>query len=153
MMIHEITEKVGRRKRGKRIGRGPSSAKGKTAGRGHKGARSRSGWSGSVPPGFEGGQMPFFRRVPKRGFSNARFTQRYAVVNVKALDARFGEGAEVDFDALRRSGLVGSSRLPVKVLGDGELNKPLTVKAAVFSRKAREKIEGAGGRCEGVAEK
>jgi len=147
MMIHEITAKAGRHKRRKRIGRGPSSGHGKTSGRGHKGAGSRSGWSGSTPPGFEGGQMPFFRRIPKRGFSNARFRTRYAVVNVRFLEARFESGAEVNPEMMAKVGLIAEARTPVKILGEGPLNRKLEVWASKFSASAREKIEQAGGTC------
>lgn len=148
MMIHEITEKVGRHKRKKRVGRGPSSGKGKTAGRGHKGAASRSGWNGSQPPGFEGGQLPYFRRIPKRGFNNAAFRTRYHVVNVKLLESRFEEGAEVTPDTMRGRGLIDDTSMPVKILGEGELSKKLSVSAAKFSEGARQKIERAGGSCQ-----
>src|SRR5690606_18269575 len=104
MMIHEITEKVGKKKHKKRIGRGPGSGHGKTSGRGHKGAGSRSGWSGSIRASREGGQMSWFRRLPKRGFSNFNFQTIYAVVNVGALDARFDDGAEVNPDMLVKAG-------------------------------------------------
>lgn len=147
MMIHEITKQVGRHKRRKRIGRGPASGHGKTSGRGHKGARSRSGWNGSQPPGYEGGQMPYFRRIPKRGFSNARYATRYNVVNVRALESRFGEGEQVDFDRLKKAGLISHKNMGVKILGQGALNRNLTVSAEKFSKSAREKIEKAGGSC------
>ena len=144
MMIHEITQLVGRHKRRKRVGRGPGSGDGKTAGRGHNGARSRSGFSTQV--GREGGQMPLYRRVPKRGFSNARFRgPAFAIVNVRALDARFDDGAEVTPAALAAAGLIGSERQPVKVLGAGETSKKLRVTATAFSQTAKEKIEKAGG--------
>ena len=148
MMIHEVTALVGKHKRRKRIGRGPGSGHGKTAGRGHKGAKSRAGWSGSVPPGYEGGQMPYFRRIPKRGFSNARFRDDYSIVNVKALEARFDDGAEVNPEALAHAGLIRSAKDPVKILGEGELSKKLTVTATKFSGAAKEKIQNAGGSCQ-----
>lgn len=143
MMIHEITVKVGRHKKRKRVGRGIGSGKGKTCGRGHKGAGSRAGFSRR--PGFEGGQMPLFRRVPKRGFSNAQFRKVFQVLNIKALEARFDDGAEVTPDSLKQVGLVSDSRIPVKILGEGELTKKLTVKAAAFSESARQKITDRGG--------
>ena len=144
MMIHEITQLVGRHKRRKRIGRGPGSGDGKTAGRGHKGAHSRSGFSTQV--GREGGQMPLYRRVPKRGFSNARFRgPAFAIVNVRVLDARFEDGAEVTPASLAAAGLIGNARQPVKVLGAGETSKKLRVTATAFSQTAKEKIEKAGG--------
>lgn len=147
MMIHEITKLVGRNKQRKRVGRGPGSGRGKTAGRGHKGAGSRSGFSGSLPPNYEGGQMPYFRRIPKRGFNNAAFRKEYAIVNVQALEARFDDGAEVNADMLAKVGLVRDPRQAVKILGEGEISKKLTVTAARFSSSAREKIEKAGGTC------
>lgn len=147
MMIHEITKLVGRNKQRRRVGRGPGSGRGKTAGRGHKGAGSRSGYGGSMPEGYEGGQMPYFRRIPKRGFNNAAFRKEYAIVNVQALGARFDDGAEVNADMLAKVGLVRDPSQPVKVLGEGELNKKLTVTAARFSGSARQKIEQAGGTC------
>ncbi|MEX0885865.1 MAG: 50S ribosomal protein L15 [Phycisphaeraceae bacterium] len=144
MMIHEITVHVGRHKRRKRVGRGPGSGTGKTAGRGSNGARSRSGFSTQV--GREGGQMPLYRRVPKRGFSNTRFRgPAFAIVNIRALDARFEDHAEVTPETLVAAGLVGSTRQPVKVLGAGETKKKLKVTAAAFSQTAQDKITQAGG--------
>ncbi|MBI1337144.1 MAG: 50S ribosomal protein L15 [Phycisphaera sp.] len=145
MMIHEITEKVGKKKHKKRIGRGIGSGHGKTSGRGTKGAGSRSGWTGSIRASREGGQMPLFRRVPKRGFSNFNFRTEYMVVNLKALDARFEDGAEVNAEMLVKVGLVPDTTMPIKVLGEGELKKKLTVTAAAFSASAKDKIEKAGG--------
>jgi len=144
-MIHEITKLVGKHKRKTRIGRGPGSGKGKTSGRGHKGAGSRSGFSGSIHPLYEGGQMPYFRRIPKRGFNNANFRNDYACINIKVLEANFDDGATVDVKALAEKNLVGKANLPLKILGEGELTKKLTVKAAKFSASAKEKIEKAGG--------
>lgn len=143
MMIHEITEKVGRYKARKRVGRGESSGAGKTSGRGHKGAGQRSGTS--YRPYFEGGQMPFTRRIPKRGFSNAAFRREFHVVNLKAIDQRFDDGAEVDAAALVKAGLIRDTKLPVKVLGEGELSKKLNITAAKFSASAKSKIEASGG--------
>ncbi|MHC4808851.1 MAG: 50S ribosomal protein L15 [Planctomycetota bacterium] len=148
MMIHEITEKVGRYKARKRVGRGRASGVGKTSGRGHKGAGQRSG--NSYRPYFEGGQMPFVRRIPKRGFTNHDFRTIYAIVNVKALEQRFDDGASIDAEALVKIGLIRNTKLPVKVLGEGELSKRFTVTAAKFSGSARAKIEKAGGTCEEV---
>lgn len=145
MMIHEITPTAGSHKKRKRIGRGPGSGHGKTAGRGHKGAGSRSGATGSIRASREGGQMAWFRRIPKRGFSNAQFTTLYAVVNVGALDARFDSGAEVNPEMLVKAGLIRDTKLPVKVLGSGETTKKLQVTAAAFSKSAAEKIANAGG--------
>ncbi len=144
-MIHEITAQVGAHKRRKRIGRGPGSGTGKTAGRGHKGAKSRSGWSGSVHPLYEGGQMPYFRRIPKRGFSNVQFATNWAIVNIKTLEARFADGDSVDAAVLARLHLIPNDRMPLKVLGEGELTKKLNVSAGRFSAAAKAKIEGAGG--------
>jgi len=143
MMIHEVTEQAGANKRRKRVGRGPGSGTGKTCGRGHKGARSRSGFARKA--GHEGGQMPLFRRIPKRGFTNARFRKEFAVVNLKALEANFDAGAEVNPEMLAKVGLIGEATKPLKVLGEGELTKPLNVTATAFSASAREKIEKAGG--------
>lgn len=141
MMIHEITEKVGRHKQRKRIGRGIGSGHGKTAGRGHKGYGSRSGNSNA----HEGGAIPMWKRFPKRGFSNVEFMTRYAIVNLKALDARFGDGEEVNAESLVKLGLIRDTKLPVKVLGEGEITKKLTVTAAKFSKSASDKITAAGG--------
>lgn len=145
MMIHEITPQVGGHKKRKRVGRGIGSGHGKTCGRGHKGAGSRSGATGSLRSSREGGQMPFFRRFAKRGFSNVQFATEYAVVNVRALDARFEDGAEVNPDMLVKVGLIRDTSLPVKVLGTGETRKKLQVTAAAFSKGAQEKITQAGG--------
>lgn len=130
----------------KRKGRGPGSGLGKTAGRGHKGHKARAG--GTTPPGFEGGQMPLQRRLPKRGFHNP-FRVEYEVVNVRDL-ARV-EGEEANPETLRGAGLVRRGDRPVKVLGAGELERKLVVRAHAFSASAREKIEKAGGRAEGIA--
>ncbi|MBI1372891.1 MAG: 50S ribosomal protein L15 [Phycisphaera sp.] len=147
MMIHEITEKVGKHKKRKRIGRGPGSGTGKTAARGHKGAGSRSGWSGSQNPGFEGGQMPYFRRIPKRGFNNARFAKNFAIINLHSIEERFDSGAEVNPEMLVKVGLLPDTNTPVKILGSGELTKKVSVAAHKFSESARTKIEQAGGAC------
>lgn len=141
MKLHDLKPAPGSTKTRKRVGRGPGSGNGKTAGRGHKGQRSRAGFSQRI--GFEGGQMPLIRRVPKRGFTNI-FRQEFAVVNVRDL-ADF-EG-EVTPEALVSHGLARKG-MPVKVLGDGELSAKLTVKAHKFSQSARQKIEAAGGSCE-----
>ena len=142
MDLRELRPAKGTKHAKKRVGRGPGSGTGKTSGRGHKGQGSRSG--GGVRPGFEGGQMPLTRRVPKRGFHNP-FRTRYTPVNLDGLGL-FEAGQEVSPDLLREKGLLG--RGLVKILGRGELDKPLTVKAHGFSRSAREKIEAAGGRVE-----
>ena len=132
----------------KRVGRGPGSGNGKTAGRGHKGAQSRSGYS--FKRGFEGGQMPLHRRLPKRGFNNV-FRTEYAVINLDQLEARFDAGATVTPDELRAAGLIRGRRLPIKVLGRGEVTKALMVQAHKFSGKAAEKLSAAGGKAEAIA--
>ena len=144
MKLYELSPAAGSAKEVKRIGRGHGSGNGKTAGKGHKGQNARSG--GGVRPGFEGGQMPMTRRIPKRGFNNL-FATKYSVVNVSDLE-RFVDGTVVDTDLLRASGLVKKVNDGVKILGNGELTKNLTVKAAAFSASAKEKIEKAGGKAE-----
>jgi len=145
MMIHQITAIAGKHKRRKRLGRGAGSGLGKTSGKGHKGQLSRPG---SKPPFTkEGGQMPLFRRIPKRGFNNANFTQRYSIVNVSQL-ADFEEGTRVDPGILCQAGLIRNTKLKVKILGDGELNRRLNVVAHKFSRSAHQKITSAGGTAE-----
>ena len=129
-------------KKSRRIGRGIGSGSGKTSGRGHKGWGARSG--SSRRPGYEGGQMPIYRRVPKRGFTNARFRVEYTEINVDRLDA-FEDGGEVDLAAIKSLGLVGVSSPLLKVLGNGSISKKLTVRAQAFSKSAKEKIEAAGG--------
>jgi large subunit ribosomal protein L15 len=151
MMIHEITPKVGKYKNRKRLGRGIGSGHGKTSGRGTKGAGSRSGWSGSIRASREGGQTPFFTRFAKRGFNNANFTVRYAVVNVKALDTHFADGAEVNPELLVKAGLIRDTKMPVKILGNGDISKKLVVSAAAFTAGAKDKIEKAGGTATVVA--
>ena len=141
MELSNLKPKKGARHAKKRLGRGPGSGHGKTSGRGEKGQKSRSGYSGKR--GFEGGQMPLHRRLPKRGFTNI-FKTEYAVVNVSDLE-RFDNGASVDEAMLRQAGLVKGSHDGVKVLGDGELSKKLTVSATKFSKSAKEIIEKAGG--------
>lgn len=141
MKLHDLSPAPGSRRPRKRIGRGPGSGTGKTAGRGHKGQRSRSGFSQRL--GFEGGQMPLIRRVPKRGFTNL-FRVTYTAINLRQLESFDGE---VTVEALVEKGLVRPGDR-VKVLADGEIGKALTIKAHKFSRAAREKIEAAGGSCE-----
>ena len=143
MMIHEITEKVGKYKTRKRIGRGHGSGAGKTSGRGHKGARSRSGFSRR--PAFEGGQMQYFRRIPKRGFSNAEFKTIYHIVNIASLVDRFKKGATVDATTLVEAGLIRNFKNPVKILGQGDIDIALNITADKFSASAVTKIEAAGG--------
>jgi len=143
MMIHDITAKVGAHKKRTRVGRGEGSGKGGTSGRGHKGAKSRAGWSSR--PGYQGGSTPIARRFPKRGLSNAGFRALFHEVNVQALEKHFASGATVDAKALVEKGLIRDAKLPVKVLGTGDLTKKLTVNAAKFSASAKTKIEKAGG--------
>ena len=144
MKLHELSPVEGATKAPKRIGRGHGSGNGKTAGKGHKGQKARAGHG--MRPGFEGGQMPLQRRVPKRGFNNI-FAKEYAIVNVSALEV-FDDGAAVDAAALEAKGLIRCACMPVKVLGNGELTKKLTVNAAAFSASASEKIQKAGGTAE-----
>jgi len=151
MMIHEITDKVGKYKSRKRLGRGQGSGLGKTSGRGHKGAGSRAGFSNR--PYREGGQMVWARRIPKRGFSNFAFADNFQIVNVQALEAHCENGQTVDAALLCSLGLVRNATDPLKVLGEGELKKKLTVKAAKFSGSAREKITAAGGSVEEIVKK
>ena len=146
MKLHELSPAQGSAKAAYRKGRGAGSGNGKTAGKGHKGQNARSG--GGVRPGFEGGQLPLYRKLPKRGFKN-RFAVNYSIVNVDALN-RFEDGAIVDIEALKAAKLVRKELDGVKILGNGELTKKLTVKATVFSATAKEKIEAAGGKIEEV---
>ena len=145
MKLHELKPAEGSAKAAWRKGRGAGSGNGKTAGKGHKGQNARSG--GGVRPGFEGGQLPLYRKLPKRGFNNARFAKVYAIVNVEALNV-FEDGAVVDLDALLAKKIVRKANDGLKVLGNGELTKNVTVKATVFSATAKEKIEAAGGKIE-----
>ena len=145
MKLHELTPAAGSSEKAWRKGRGPGSGNGKTGGRGHKGQNARSG--GGVRPGFEGGQIPMYRRLPKRGFTNDMFKKEYAVINVEALD-RFEDGAEVTVETLIAEGIIKNTKDGVKVLGNGDITKKLTVKASIFSASAKEKIEAAGGKAE-----
>ncbi|MBN2455913.1 MAG: 50S ribosomal protein L15 [Sedimentisphaerales bacterium] len=145
MLNFEITSVAGKSRSPKRIGRGRGSGHGKTCGRGHKGSGSRAG-SRSLTL-YEGGQMPLFRRLPKRGFSNYRFATHYEIINVCQLE-RFDEGAVVDAEQLHSAGLVDSTKSRVKVLGDGELTKKLQVWAHKFSKNAEHKIMACGGKAE-----
>ncbi|WP_427340476.1 50S ribosomal protein L15 [Caloranaerobacter sp. DY30410] len=144
MKLHELRPNEGSTKARKRLGRGTATGQGKTAGRGQKGQKARSG--GGVRPGFEGGQMPLYRRLPKRGFTN-RFAKEYVIVNVETLN-RFEDNTEVTPELLLETGIIKKVMDGVKILGDGELNKKLTVKAHKFSKSAIEKIEGVGGKVE-----
>ena len=142
MRLHELAPAAGSNRASKRVGRGPASGQGKTAGKGHKGQKARAG---SGPrPGFEGGQMPLQRRIPKRGFNNI-FAKEIAIVNVSAIDEKFEEGTIVDIEALKNAGLIKDELDGVKVLGNGEITKKLTIKANAFSAGAKAKIEAAGG--------
>ncbi len=145
MKLYELQPAAGSVTDVKRIGRGHGSGNGKTAGKGHKGQKARSG--GSIRPGFEGGQMPLQRRMPKRGFNNI-FATVYATVNVSTLEERFEAGAVVDAESLKANGIIKDAKDGIKVLGNGELTKSLTVKAAKFTAAAQEKIEKAGGKAE-----
>lgn len=145
MKLNSIVAPVGARSERKRVGRGVGSGLGKTSGKGHKGQNARSG--GGVRPGFEGGQLPLFRRLPKRGFKNALFKTRYAVINLSDLD-KFEEGCVVTPELLKEMGLVKKQLDGVKVLGNGTLTKKLTVKAHKFSDAALREIEKTGGKAE-----
>ena len=147
MKLHELSPAEGSVKENYRKGRGAGSGNGKTAGKGHKGQNARSG--GGVRPGFEGGQLPLYRKLPKRGFNNYRFGKKFAVINVQSLN-KFNDGEVVDCAALLSAGIIHNVFDGVKVLGEGEIAKKLTVKAAVFSAQAKEKIEAAGGKTEVV---
>lgn len=145
MKLHELSPAAGSTKDRKRIGRGAGSGQGKTAGKGHKGQKARAGRG--MRPGFEGGQMPLQRRLPKRGFNNI-FRNVVVTVNVSDLEAKFESGAVVDTDALKAAGLVKNYFDAVKVLGNGELTKSLEVKVNAYSESAKQKIEAAGGKAE-----
>ena len=144
MKLHELSPVEGSVKVPYRKGRGAGSGNGKTAGKGHKGQNARSG--GGVRPGFEGGQIPLYRRLPKRGFHNM-FAKEFAIINVDALNA-FDNDAVIDINTLLAEGIIRKELGGLKVLGNGELTKKLTVKATVFSAAAKEKIEAAGGKAE-----
>lgn len=145
MKLNELKYNEGSKKDIKRLGRGSSSGTGKTSGKGHKGQNARSG--GGVRVGFEGGQLPLYRRLPKRGFSNALFKKEYAVINVSDLNM-FEDGTEVTPELLKEMGIIKKELSGVKVLGNGEISKKLTVRANKFSAVAKEKIETAGGKAE-----
>jgi len=144
MRLHDLKPNPGAKHRRKRLGIGESSGKGKTSGKGHKGQKARSG--GSIRPGFEGGQMPLYRRLPKRGFNNNAFKTFYGVVNLDSLEKIFSVGDTVSEETLRKAGLVKGRFDGVKILGRGELTKALTVQVDEVSATAREKIEKAGGK-------
>lgn len=145
MKLHELEKNIGATQKRKIVGRGPGSGLGKTSGKGHKGQNARSG--GGVNPVFEGGQLPLYRRLPKRGFSNFKFKTRYATVNISDLNM-FEEGTLVTPTLLKEVGLVRKELDGVKVLGDGELTKKLTIQANKFSKSAIEKIEESGSKIE-----
>ncbi len=147
MKLHELSPVPGSTKERKRIGRGPASGQGKTAGKGHKGQKARAGRG--IRPGFEGGQMPLQRRIPKRGFNNI-FRKEYATVNIASLDKVFNDGDTVTIEALVNNGLVKKTLDGVKVLGNGEIAKKLTVQVNAYSETAKSKIEAAGGKAEVV---
>ena len=144
MKLHELSPAIGSTKEVKRIGRGHGSGNGKTAGKGHKGQKARAGHG--MRPGFEGGQMPLQRRLPKRGFNNI-FAKEYVAVNVEQLNV-FEKGSVVDAEALISKGIIKKALDGIKILGSGELERNLTVKATAFSKSAKEKIEAAGGKAE-----
>jgi len=146
MKLHELSPAAGSNKRSFRVGRGPGSGNGKTAGKGHKGQNARSG--GGVRPGFEGGQMPLARRVPKRGFVNI-FAKKYAIINIEDLN-RFDDGAVIDVAAVMEAGLIKKTYDGLKILGKGTLSKNISVKATAYSASAKQKIEEAGGKAEVV---
>lgn len=145
MKLHELSPAAGSKKSVKRVGRGTASGQGKTAGKGQKGQKSRSGYSRRF--GFEGGQMPLQRRVPKRGFNNI-FATEYAIVNLSSIEEKFEAGAVVDAESLKAAGLIKKELDGVKVLGRGEITKALTVKVSAASESAKAKIEAAGGTVE-----
>ncbi len=145
MKLHELAPNEGSKSTRKRVGRGAGSGLGKTSGRGHKGQNARSG--GGVRPGFEGGQNPLYRRVPKRGFNNDRFATVFAIVNLDQLN-RFAAGTEVTPELLLSEGILKNPKDGIKILGNGDLNVQLTVKAHKFSQSAAEKIQAAGGKTE-----
>ena len=147
MKISELSPAPGSVKEAKRKGRGIGTGNGKTAGRGHKGQKARSG--GGVRVGFEGGQMPLARRIPKRGFNNI-FAKPLEAVNISVLNDRFEDGAEIDAQVLLDTGVLSKCEYGVKILGNGEITKKLTVRAKAFSASAKEKIEAAGGKAEVV---
>ena len=150
MRLHNLKPRPGAKHRTKRLGQGESSGHGKTSGRGGKGQTARSG--SSIRIGFEGGQMPLIRRIPKRGFNNARFAVKYLAVNVGELN-KFDDGAKVDETALRSTGLANGRADGIKILGEGELTRKLSVSASAFSASAKAKIEARGGTVEIVSRK
>lgn len=146
MNLHELRPAFGSKKKPKRLGQGIGSGTGKTSGKGNKGQKSRSG--GGIRPGFEGGQMPMIRRIPKRGFNNARFAKTFQVVNLETIAASFEANATVTFEEMYARRIVRQDNVPVKVLAKGDVDKPLIVRAQAFSAQAKSKIEAAGGKAE-----
>lgn len=144
MKIEELKPSAGSRKKPKRVGRGPGSGHGKTSCRGHKGQKARSG--ASIPAGFEGGQMPLHRRLPKRGFSNYPFKKEYAIVNIERLNKI--ESEEITPELLLKEGIISNLKDGLKVLGNGEIKRAITIRAHAFSKSAIKKIEAAGGKAE-----
>lgn len=145
MRLDELKPAAGSKQEAYRKGRGKGSGNGKTGGKGHKGQNARAG--GGVRPGFEGGQMPLYMRIPKRGFNNKRFATHYAEVNISSLD-KFEDGAVVTVELLKQENIIKKTMDGVKILGNGEISKKLTVKASKFTKSAQEKIEAAGGKVE-----
>ena len=145
MRLEDLKPAAGSRKKAKRVGRGPGSGYGKTSGKGHKGQKARG--KGKVRVGFEGGQMPLYRRLPKRGFKNVN-RKIYSIINLRTLEEKFQENDEVTPEILEKMGVIKKMLDGVKILGNGELSKPLVVKAHAFSKKAKEKIEAVGGKAE-----
>lgn len=146
MKLHDLFPVPGSKKKAKRRGIGIGSGNGKTSGKGHKGQKARTG--GGVAPYFEGGQMPLYRRTPKRGFSNEMFAKKFEEINVSLLDHYFNDGDTVGYEELKKHHLISARYTSVKILGDGEIKKKLTIMAAAFSASAKAKIEAAGGRAE-----
>ncbi|MDR1740892.1 MAG: 50S ribosomal protein L15 [Synergistaceae bacterium] len=146
MNLHELRAEPGARKSSKRLGQGVGSGTGKTSGKGNKGHKSRTG--GGVRPGFEGGQMPLARRVPKSGFNNARFAKEYRIVNIGTVSEKFPAGGEVSVERLVEAGVIHSGCLPVKLLGKGDVGAPFFFKVNAASEGAKKKVEAAGGKVE-----
>ena len=144
MRLHNIIDSNGGNRSKRRLGKGEGNGHGKTCGRGHKGSKSRSGYS--IQPGFEGGQMPLYRKLPQRGFSNFKFHKNFAVVNLADLERLPADCSEVNRKVLMEAGLVRDNKLPLKVLGQGEISRALTIQADRFSESAKSKIEAAGGK-------
>lgn len=146
MRIHDLRAPIGAKKKSKRVGRGRASGHGGSSTRGCKGQKSRAG--GNIPIQFEGGQMPLIRKIPKRGFNNARFAKRYQYINISSLEEKFEPNSVVAPEQMYEAGLIKDAFVPVKVLGKGDITKPLVVKAHMFSANAEAKIESAGGKAE-----